>query len=199
MLWLSSWSCASGPSFFSTSFTVAIAAVVSSRASRDVSRILRVVLRQGRRRRANLIELALERAGLRRRLLDLGFRLRAAARAALRAPRAPSSSVSSVACVCSACDDSCCTASRCFCSSPSGPIAFCVVCSACLAASFSAWMRLSTSSSSCVRSSSAASRLAISSSRAVDARVAFSVDLLERLAERRQLGAARRSARSASR
>jgi hypothetical protein len=35
-----SWSLASGPSCFSTSFTVAMAAVVSSRASRAVSRTL---------------------------------------------------------------------------------------------------------------------------------------------------------------
>ena len=48
------------------SFTVVIAAVVSSRASREVSRIFAVVLRQRRRRRPDLIELALERAGLAR-------------------------------------------------------------------------------------------------------------------------------------
>ena len=52
---------------------------------------LGVVLRERRRRRADLIELALERAGLPQRLLDLGLAPRAAARGALRAPRAPSS------------------------------------------------------------------------------------------------------------
>ena len=39
VLWLSSWSWLSGSSFFSMSFTVESAASVSSRASRDVSRI----------------------------------------------------------------------------------------------------------------------------------------------------------------
>ena len=74
MVWLSSWSCASGSTLLLYLFHA------RQRGGRVLARLsrrlpdLRVVLRQAGRRRADLIELAFERSGLRRSLFDLVFR-----------------------------------------------------------------------------------------------------------------------------
>ena len=185
---LISWSCASGPSFFSTSFTISTVVFASSWVSRDTSRsrVTSCVSCVGQH--AELLELPLER-----RRSARSTRL-----TAVCACRSCSRSSSSAACsflsasrlarVCSACDDRLCIACFCFWSSPSGAVSLTVSCSACATASARVLMRASIVSSSFARASALASRSVTSSSRACGL-PGLLLHLLQRLAGRGQLGA----------